>query len=157
MNVNSNPFDRVVLTVPGKLEYLDLIRMVVTDLVKRMGFDEEDTAKIEMAVDEACANAIEHGYGRSAPALGPPPKIDLAISIETNRIVITIIDAARPFSPEEFETPDQATYLAKGVGRGLGIYIMKTFMDELQHSPAPEGGNRLTLVKYLPSAAPASA
>ena len=141
--------DRVVLAVPGRAQYLDLIRKVVTDVVQRMGFGEEDAAKIEMAVDEACTNVMEHGYEDGMAAFGAPGPIDLKLTIEADRIVITIRDAARPFSPAEFEPTDLQTYFATGDGRGLGIYIMKTFMDEVVHSEADQGGNQLTLVKYL--------
>lgn len=153
MNIHSSNFDRVVLTVPGKAEYLDLIRRVVTDVVQRMGFDEEDAAKIEMAVDEACTNVIDHSLAEGA-APDAPEKIDLTLSIEVDRIVITITDAGQPFSPVDFEPIDLQTYFASGEGHGLGIYIMKTFMDEVVHSEPPDGGNQLTLVKYLPSTKP---
>jgi len=135
MNIRSSNFDRVVLTVPGKAEYLDLIRRVVIDVVQRMGFDEEDAAKIEMAVDEACTNVIDHSLALAEGAApDAPEKIDLTLAIEVDRIVITITDAGQPFSPVDFEPIDLQTYFANGEGHGLGIYIMKTFMDEVVHS-----------------------
>jgi len=146
-----NP-DRVILGVPGKTSYLELIRRVVSGTAHHMGFDEDEIAKIEMAVDEACANVIEHGYGaiEEEPPPSPyPTDIDLYVIMEADHITITIADHARPFNPCELPLKDPDDYMTEGRGRGLGIYIMNKFMDEVKHSPLPEGGNELRLVKYL--------
>ena len=50
------------LHVPSSTENLVLIREFVTSIATRAGLDESDVAKLELAVDEACANVIEHAY-----------------------------------------------------------------------------------------------
>ena len=152
MSILESDHDRVVLGVPGKTHYLELIRRVVSGTAHHMGFDEDEAAKIEMAVDEACANVIEHGYGAidDEPRVSPyPTDIDLYVIMQADRITITIADHARPFNPTELPLTDPEDYLAEGRGRGLGVYIMSKFMDEVKHNPLPGGGNELRLVKYL--------
>ena len=52
----------VHLHVPSSTENLVLIREFVTSIATRAGLDQSDVAKLELAVDEACANVIEHAY-----------------------------------------------------------------------------------------------
>jgi len=135
--------------VPGRTRYLELIRRVVSGVAHRVGFGEEALIKVVMAVDEACANIIEHGYACTSDAMGDSLTIDLSLRLEPDRVTITIRDTGKPFCPTSVEPMDLREYFTHGRGAGLGIYIMRTFMDEIEHSAPPEGGNRLRLVKYL--------
>ena len=51
------------LRVQSSTENLSLIREFVTKVGLQAGMSEMDISKIELAVDEACANVIEHAYG----------------------------------------------------------------------------------------------
>lgn len=149
MNQAEQQIEQVMLVVPGKTRYLELIRRVVSGAAHRVGFGEEALIEIVMAVDEACANIIEHGYGCASDDRGDSLKIDLRLQLESNRVTITIRDTGKPFCPTSVAPMDMRDYFTRGRGSGLGIYIMRKFMDEIEHSALPDGGNRLKLVKYL--------
>ena len=51
------------LQVPSSPENLAIIRDFVTSVGAQAGLSEEEVANLELAVDEACANVIEHAYG----------------------------------------------------------------------------------------------
>ncbi|HEX9960769.1 MAG TPA: ATP-binding protein, partial [Pyrinomonadaceae bacterium] len=53
---------KFTLQVPSSTENLALIREFVSSAATQAGFDEKEVAKLELAVDEACANVIEHAY-----------------------------------------------------------------------------------------------
>lgn len=142
--------DQIRLGVPGSTKYLALIREVVLGVADRMGFEEEAAAKIVMAVDEACSNVMEHGYAGLGEVERLRSMVDLDLVLEADRMTINITDRGRPFSLAKLEEQNLAEYFANGEGGGLGIHIMKIFMDEVAQQPLPEGGNQLTLVKYLP-------
>jgi len=51
------------LGVPSSTQNLSLIRDFVSGIGAQVGFDENEAARLALAVDEACANVIEHAYG----------------------------------------------------------------------------------------------
>jgi len=137
--------DEVTLRVPGKTTYLDVIRAIVVRVSEKIGFSEDAAAEIELAVDEACTNVITHGYSNE-PSRQP---IDLQIQLNSKAIMIYILDHGRPFSPTEFEARDIEEQVKERAGHGLGIYIIKRFMDQVEHKYRPGIGNELKLVRYL--------
>ena len=54
------------LTVPGRFESLARISEFVTAAAKSAGLAEDDVFHVEMAVDEACSNVIEHAYSQQS-------------------------------------------------------------------------------------------
>ena len=48
---------------PGRYESLSEIRDFVVEIAKIAGFQDFDLYAVELAVDEACSNIIEHAYG----------------------------------------------------------------------------------------------
>jgi anti-sigma regulatory factor (Ser/Thr protein kinase) len=65
-------------------------------------------AQLEMAVDEACANVIEHSYGGEAAALHNPNHPGLRINLMQcrDRIVVEIFDRGRGFDFDGHMTMD---------------------------------------------------
>ena len=51
------------LQVPSTTENLAMIREFAAHVGAQAGMDESAVSKLELAVDEACANVIEHAYG----------------------------------------------------------------------------------------------
>jgi anti-sigma regulatory factor (Ser/Thr protein kinase) len=57
-----------LLHVPSSTDNLAMIRDFVASVGEKAGFDEKEVMKLSLAVDEACANVIEHAYGEEATA-----------------------------------------------------------------------------------------
>ena len=137
---------RVHLSLPGTPDSLPQIREAVVGCATRMGFDEEEIAKIEMAVGEACSNVIEHAYTTQPLRL----EIDVMVACFSDRIEVTIIDYSTvnfPVDEEEGLPLDQ--YLGEFRRRGLGLYIIRNFVDSVDHRFIGGRGNELRLVKFL--------
>jgi serine/threonine-protein kinase RsbW len=138
--------ERVCLSFPRDTHYLALIRKVIADTASRAGFKPDDVAKIELAVDEACSNAIiyqvdHQGTGRFA-------ELDVEVRISRNRYTVILVDRGAPYPFEEqgnFDLEDRLRTLESG---GLGIYIIKNFMDEVLYEHSAPRGNILTMVKH---------
>ena len=115
--------------------------MVAADL----GFSESDVSKIMLAVDEALANVIRHGYG------GPCDKpIDICIeSVDHPQpaLRIAVRDFGRQIDPDAIAGRD----LDDVRPGGLGVHIMRTVMDHVQYTCAPGGGMQLEMLKRLPA------
>ncbi len=140
--------ERVAITFPRDTHYLAIVRRVVADAALRAGFDGEDVAKIELAVDEACSNAIMYQVDHEGSARFQ--ELAVEIMIERPRFAVTLQDRGAPYAFEEcgnFDLEDQLRRLEPG---GLGIYIIKNFMDEVAYHHSARDGNTLTMVKFLP-------
>ena len=132
------------LTVPGRFEHLAQIAEFVTQVAREAGLTDDDVFHVEMAVDEACSNVIEHAY---AEKVG---EIELTCTIpEHGRLDIVIHDHGSPFNPDAVPEPK----LGEGAGMdamqegGLGLYFMWKLMDEVRFSFSPGHGNTLYMVK----------
>ena len=132
------------LTVPGRFEYLAQIAEFVTQTAREAGLTDDDVFHVEMAVDEACSNVIEHAYADKAG------EIELSCAVpEYGRLEIVIHDHGDPYDPESVPEPrvgDSAGLDSMQEG-GLGLYFMRKLMDEVRFSFAPGHGNTLYMVK----------
>ena len=126
--------------------YLCAIREMVNLLSRRSGFADSTSNKIALAVDEALANVMNHGYAKRADGL-----IWLTISrretagrLDGFRIVIE--DEGRQVEPEQIKSRDLAD-IRPG---GLGVHIIKEVMDVAKYEKREGGkGMRLTLEKNV--------
>ena len=138
--------DQRKLTVPGRFESLAQISDFITQAARAAGFNEDEVFHIQMAVDEACSNVIEHAYSS-----GPVGDIDLACTYDASgSLRIDIRDYGRPFNPDEVPFPpvngSAADIDDMKVG-GLGLFFMRKLMDEVTFTFDAAAGNHLTMLK----------
>jgi len=134
------------LKVPGRFESLAEIADFITRVGRDAGFDEDDVFHVQMAVDEACSNVVEHAYG--------PNRVgDIVISCRVDGngdLRVDIYDHGRPFNPEEVPEPllgaEMMDLDEMKVG-GLGLFFMRKLMDEVTFHFDEGVGNHLTMVK----------
>ncbi|MCG3146783.1 MAG: Serine-protein kinase RsbW [Verrucomicrobiae bacterium] len=142
---------KLSIHTPGHGSYLTYIRNFVGDLARQVGFPEEDIAKIEMSVDEACSNVVKHAYAPKKKWLWQHrhPEIRLDLQVQANQIIIEIHDHGQQFDFAAYR-PDAIPERLKDMKtNGYGISIMREFMDEVTYSSSDATGNTLRLVKYL--------
>jgi serine/threonine-protein kinase RsbW len=128
---------------PGNFKSLAPISDFVVGEAEAAGFSPNDVYAIQTAVDEACANIIDHAYG--GEDIG-----DIQISIRTleNGLQIILRDNGEPFNPDEVPEPDTSSPLEIRKERGLGVFFMRKLMDEVKFCFSSQRGNTLTLIKY---------
>ena len=131
--------DQLKLKIEGKLENLSLIGEFIGDSMREFGLDNRKIFNVQMAVDEACTNIIEYGYANEEGM------IDIACQRRGEEIVVVIKDEGKPFDPTSVQPPDLNASLEERKTGGLGIYFMKTLMDEVRYE-FKEGKNVLTMV-----------
>jgi serine/threonine-protein kinase RsbW len=142
---------RLFVRAPGHGSSLRHIRSVITDLARQVGFPEDEVAKIEMAVDEACTNIVEHAYEtkRDWAWKHQNPEIRLTIHTEADRLVIQINDNGRRFDFASYRPVNLLERIRSMRSGGYGIAIMRKFMDEVEYKSDAVTGNTLRLVKHL--------
>ncbi len=123
--------------------YLCALRELMTALARQLEFTETQCSQIALAVDEALANIIRHGYDNATDrpiTLSITPYVDSAAG-QCVRIVIE--DEARQVEPSTIRGRDLAD-IRPG---GLGVHIIREVMDQAVYERRESVGMRLTLVK----------
>ena len=135
--------DNFVFMVPGEASSLAAIRWVVTRLARASGLSDDQVDQIEVAVDEVCANVIEHAYC----SLLPKPPIHLEIQAGKEHFMIDVIDCGSAFDYDSFEDPKIPDHWLEGHERGVGILLIRKCMDEVLYDVLPDARNRMRLIK----------
>jgi serine/threonine-protein kinase RsbW len=131
------------IILSGRYENLAKISEFIRQAAQDAGLDSFAVYSVETAVDEACSNIIEHAYGGEGRG-----DIECSCSVEEAGLVIQLRDHGKPFKPESIHEPDIHAPLKKRPSHGLGIYIMRKWMDDVRFEFSPETGNLVTLVKH---------
>lgn len=130
-------------TFTARFENLRQIDALAAEAAVKAGLDAQAAYGVEMAVDEACANIIEHAYGGESDEV-----IVYSHEIREDRLVITLRDYGRPFNPTSVDEPEFCTDIEEREIGGLGFFFMCQLMDELDFDFSLDKGNLLTMVKY---------
>ena len=90
------------------------------------GLNDTDVYSVQLAVDEACTNIIEHAYG--GEGIGD---ITIACKITDAGLEIMIKDQGDVFDPSDVPDLDATLPLSEVTSRGAGIFLMRKLMDEV--------------------------
>ena len=134
------------LRVPSQTDNLDLIRIFVGKVAEKVGFHNDDVSKIELACDEACTNVVKHAYSSKK---NHTKHLDIAVKIDYQKLTIIVTDHGKAFDPGSIKLPNLKEYLAELRVGGLGIYLMRTLMDEVDYDIKPGVKNQVKMVKYF--------
>lgn len=127
---------------PAQFQYLDEIRDFVAEIARRGGFSDKEIYSIQLAADEAASNIIEHAYEGVTDG-----ELEIACGMKGDLLTIVLYDHGQPFDPASVRPPDLKADLSDRQIGGLGIYLMRKLMDEVEYESSTDGGNRLTLTK----------
>jgi len=135
---------KFTLHVPSSTENLAMIRDFVTSVGTQAGLEEDDVARLELAVDEACTNVIEHAHR------GDITK-DVIVRAEFDRrlLRIEVFDTGAGFNPSSVPQEEVGQLVHERKSGGLGLRVMRTLMDEVSYEIVPGNKNRLRMVKRL--------
>ena len=131
--------DTVTLRFSSNPRLLSVVRSTVTAAATAAGFGGREVDGICMAVDEACANIIRHGYEGRADE-----PIEMECQLAEDRFVVTLRDEGRPFTPAQVQERD----LDEVRPGGLGLHLIKEMMDEVTYVPGAERGTELIMIKH---------
>jgi serine/threonine-protein kinase RsbW len=129
-------------TFPARFESLAKIAAVVERAARQAGLDDRATYAMQLAVDEACTNIIEHAYGGEGKG-----SIECRCEVIEDGLKVTLLDWGKPFDPTEIEEPDFSLPLEDLRMGGAGLILMQRTMDEVQFDTAARERNKLVLIK----------
>ncbi|MCG6927550.1 MAG: ATP-binding protein [Acidobacteria bacterium] len=137
------PDRRIVkLDVATRIEMLDIVQTVLTQLCKIVGFEDETIHYLAVAVRESVVNAMKHGNGHDESK-----RVVIQFTLLDQAIEVEVKDQGKGFEPREVPDPLAPENLLKAYGRG--IFFMKQFMDEVTYEFPPRGGTVVRMLKRL--------
>lgn len=134
---------RFSYTLDSSLDSVNKVEQAAEQLARTSGLDEDQTFQITMAVREAAINAVLHGN-----AYDPGKKITASFENNGSSLIIRISDQGNGLDPATLPDPLAPENLLNGSGRG--IFLIRSFMDEV-HFKLLHPGTELTLIKHLDS------
>lgn len=130
------------LHFPGRYASLQQIGDFYQEAARKAGLNDAAIYAVQLAVDEAATNIIEHAYGGEDRG-----EIQCNYEILAEGLKIMMVDHGRSFDPEVIPEPVTDVALDQVKPRGLGLFFMRKMMDEVDFQFSPKRGNILTMFK----------
>jgi serine/threonine-protein kinase RsbW len=127
------------LSMPATADSIATITGAISEILERLEIPEQKRFEIDLAVQEALANAVVHGCKGDATK-----NISCRLNGDGHgRVVISVTDPGPGFRPEKIPDPKREEGLYGDHGRG--VYLIRQLMDEVQFE---RGGAEIKMWKY---------
>lgn len=130
--------ENVCISLPSKPEYVSIARMTSSVVANKIGFNIEEIEDIKVAVGEACNNAVLHGCEESS-------NFSVEFTIGEDKVIIEIRDEGNGFNVDKCPVPD----ICNPKEGGLGIFIIKSLMDDVEVKSSPGNGTIIKMIKHV--------
>jgi len=124
------------ITLVAKVEFLPAVASFLREISNKLGLAGNDIEQLELVVEEACMNVIEHAFDPDEQGY-----FDVVILRKPGQILVAVEDQGLPFDFRKFDVEKES---------GLGTILMKAFADEIHFLNLGRRGKRVELVKNLP-------
>ena len=115
------------IRLPAKLDNLYKFMDVVSHRAKEQGFTQKRISDIELAMEEALVNIFNYAYHDN---IGD---VEVACSTDNDLFIVDIIDSGIPFNLLSYKDPDLISDISERKIGGLGVFLMKKLMDDVQY------------------------
>ncbi len=131
-------------TFPNEAVFTPVAQSLAREAAVRVGFEGSALSQIDVAVEEAVANVQQHAYDAEENST-----YDFICELLPTALKIVIRERGIPFDPERIPTFNGVRDLDVTSTAGMGVFFMRSLMDECSfHNLGPEG-KETRLVKYL--------
>ena len=134
----------VTYTLESSLDSVNRVEQTAEEMARKAGLEDEEVFRVAMAVREAAVNAVLHGN-----AYDPEKRMTASFEHTADSLVIRIADQGKGLNPDSLPDPLAPENLLRTSGRG--IFLIRSFMDDVQLRHLDSGGTEVTLVKNVES------
>src|SRR5579875_3872280 len=117
----------VELRIPAEAEWAAVARLTVAAVASRLDFSLDEIDDVKLAVAEACTHAIQ-----------------LIFEARPDAIVVTVRDSSTASHLESVEEEGDENHIG-----GLGLFIIRSLMDEVDFRVDTRRGGELTMLKRV--------
>jgi serine/threonine-protein kinase RsbW len=133
----------VRLEFSSAFEMLDFVQVVSDHIGHDVGLDDDAIHWVGVAIRESVINAIKHGNQNDRTK---HVFVDFEVpACSVPELMIRVRDQGPGFDPDTLADPLAPENLLKNSGRG--IFLIRSFMDDVQMQRAPEGGMEILMIK----------
>lgn len=134
---------------------LGMLREFVSSVARHLEFPDEQIAQIEICVDEACANAMEHAYAKSFEVEGQDRESHVLI-VELlfnggDEFTVRVTDhgcGTQSGLDAKMQSLEEYLDASRDRFRGLGFHLMRKFMDRVDVKSLPGRGTTVEMTKF---------
>lgn len=132
------------ITLEATVENIGVATDFVEEFLDGIACPLKAKMQLNIAIDELFGNIAHYAYqGRSGKAI-----VQVEVLENPRAVCITFIDSGVPYNPLEKADPDITLSAEDRSIGGLGIFMVKKNMDDMQYSYC-EGRNRLKIIKCI--------
>ena len=92
------------------------------------GLSHDETAQINLVLDEMVSNVIKYGY-----ADAEEHRIDVTVTVDSHSVQISIEDEGKAFNPLEAPVPDLDLSIEERPIGGLGVFLVRSIVDTFDY------------------------
>ncbi len=133
----------VEITINSRVELANLVHAASDEVCRLAGIDQDAMLNLGLALREATVNAIKHGN-----EMVEQRQVVVRFDLNGRRLRVDILDQGRGFDFDRDVDPRLPENIGKTNGRGL--FLMKTFVDQVRFTHRQGVGTTVSLIKKLP-------
>jgi len=137
----------IEVSLPNKLGYERIAMACSASFAKIVGFLPERVEDLKTAVSEACLNAMEHGNLNH-----PEKRVLITMDYKDHIFRVSVMDQGEGMenTPEIPEEPDiEKKIEALETPRGLGMFLIKQLVDQVEYNKISDEGHMVRMVLKL--------
>ena len=130
--------------IPASMEYLHKIMSLTENLLKESGCGEDERRLIEISVEEIFTNIASYAYKEGEGMVWLEWDVR-DMDKGQKEVEIRFQDEGVPYDPFARRDPDLTLPIEERPVGGLGVYMVKQFMDDASH--CYEEGRNITVIR----------
>ena len=141
-NLMPGIYHRSIL-LSNDVQEVPVLSVFISGICEDMHFDKLTRAGVNLAIEEAVVNVMNYAYPKATKG-----DIHLTVTAENEIVSFVLRDNGKPFDPTSVEKVDVKAYVERRSMGGLGVHLIRHYMDEVSYEYA-DGQNVLTMRKKL--------
>jgi serine/threonine-protein kinase RsbW len=151
VDVNLTAMERSTLTntelylldITSDMANLERVAEFIADIARKSNLTQKQSDDVQMAVDEAVTNIMEHAYAGQSDGI-----IWIKCRVNEKEFFVEIRDAGKAFDGKKVKKPNTKSPLSERSIGGLGVFFMKKLMDKVEFT-RDRAGNITRMTKKL--------
>ena len=131
------------IKLKNHLVELDRLKKAVEEMSTAVDCTKRKFKEINLILEELFTNVVSYGFNDDKEH-----DIDLSMSCDEESLMIRMEDDGKPFDITTYDAPDTKCDLEKRCVGGLGIHMVKHFIDDCKYY-REKGKNIVVLIKKM--------
>lgn len=132
-----------LLDITSDMANLERVAEFIADIARKSHMSQRQSDDVQMAVDEAVTNVMEHAYAGQSEGI-----IFIKCRVDARQFFVEIRDTGKSFEYKKLKKPNTKSPLSERSIGGLGVFFMKKLMDKVEFT-RDQAGNVTRMTKKL--------